>query len=156
MTLGNDWGRAVTIEPLAWMSANRGNYSYALSLLEEGLQLAHEEGSLYAKAHTLRAQATLRHMYGDYIGAIPFMREVLEVQRELGDRRAEAGNLHVLGFCLMTTGELDELVASAKRALPFTGSWEAIARSIGRFGTSLPLVGSPVSLPGRSSCMSMP
>jgi len=108
-TLGDDWARALTINRLAWAMAQNGNYPSALSLLNEGLRLARQERSTHATATALRSLGMIMQVFGaDYEGAAPFLREALEIWRELGDRLAEADTMHLLGFCMMAMGEIEQ------------------------------------------------
>ncbi|MEO8288475.1 MAG: tetratricopeptide repeat protein [Chloroflexota bacterium] len=109
LALGDDWARSATLNSLAWLTAESHNYAHALTLTKEGLELAQLEGSPQVTAEALQSMAMLMHIYGgDYEGEVPVLHEALSAWRKLGNRRAEATILQLLGFCMMALGELEQ------------------------------------------------
>jgi predicted ATPase len=98
-------GRAETLWGASWLAAHQSDYSQALELAQEGLELARELGDQRLVGLLLQSVAEGLYRFGDSERAIQCVEESLDIFRKLGVREEIAWALDHLAKGLWQRGE---------------------------------------------------
>jgi len=101
----NSVGRIKTLWGASWLAAHQSDYTAALALAEEGLQLARENGEKPLIGRLLQNVAEGCFRFGDNEQGILLIEESLEILRDLNDQEEIAWALDHLARGLWQRGE---------------------------------------------------
>jgi tetratricopeptide (TPR) repeat protein len=96
---------------VAWM--NQGHWEPARTLLQQTLDEARARGLIKPQAYCLNSLAILASRQDDPVRSLELHRECLTLERQTGDRRAEAIAVYNIGAASSSLGEVD----AARRGL---------------------------------------
>ncbi len=91
----------MTLANLAYSMHQDGDFERGAIIAENGLKLARKSGSNYAQVRTLIVRALL---CTDAAEALKYDEEALEINRQLGNRRAQSVLVNNMGFLLWSLG----------------------------------------------------
>jgi tetratricopeptide (TPR) repeat protein len=106
--LGDRWGVANSLDPLAQIADERGDRARAVELVDEALELVGEIGALEDQADLLCRRAALLVNGGDPGGARADYERAAELARRAGAPDKVASARHGLGELARLRGDLDE------------------------------------------------
>ncbi|MFF5262992.1 BTAD domain-containing putative transcriptional regulator [Actinomadura viridis] len=142
--VGDRWGMANSLDPLAQLADRRGDRGRALALLEEALGLMRELGALEEQSDLLCRRADIHLHGGDLDTARADFEAASDLARRAGARDKVAAAHHGLGEVARLRGDLDgarrlyegalaqvypeRFIAAATRAAALIGlGWLAVA-----------------------------
>ena len=142
--LGDRWGVANTLDPLAQLAAGRGDRERAMALLSEALELVGELGALEEHSDLLNRRAWVHLQAGELDAAFADFDRAAGLARRAGAGDKVAAAFHGLGEVARLRGDMPEarrryeqvldayserFIASAIRAGAHVGlAWVALAR----------------------------
>jgi tetratricopeptide (TPR) repeat protein len=126
-TAGEDAAAAATLNGMAQLFMQQGDYPGALDRAEEALRLRLKLGDRGAVAHSEETIGSIFSRLGDYVEALRHCYRSLDISRETGARLLAADALTTLGFVCLATGD-------AKRAIAFYMEVLVIYRQAGSNG----------------------
>lgn len=106
-----------SLEGLAVIYSNRGQYSLALSHFQEALVVRREEGDRAGEGATLNQIGMVYNSQGDYDQALSYYQQALVILREVGDQVAQAATLDNIGMVYSSKGDYDQAISYFQQAL---------------------------------------
>jgi tetratricopeptide (TPR) repeat protein len=106
----------------------QGLYAQSITLIEQAIQAASEQGNKYNQGSHLGNLGIAYRNLGRVEQAIRCYEQALAIRREIGDRQGEGNDLGNLGTAYLSLGQLEQAIRYFEQAL-------AISREIGdRYG----------------------
>jgi len=115
--VGDQWGVSNSLEYIAYVHSNRGEWEPAEKLYQQALAVNRTIGSKTGAAIDLTAIAAARESQGDVEGGKKLDEEALAIYREIGDRNREAWALMGIAWAIADEGNLAESMRMDDQAL---------------------------------------
>jgi DNA-binding winged helix-turn-helix (wHTH) protein/tetratricopeptide (TPR) repeat protein len=115
--VGDQWGVSNSLEYIAYVHSNRGEWEPAEKLYQQALAVNRTIGSKTGAAIDLTAIAAARESQGDVEGGKKLDEEALAIYREIGDRNREAWALMGIAWAIADEGSLAESMRMDDQAL---------------------------------------
>ncbi|MDD5392775.1 MAG: tetratricopeptide repeat protein, partial [Thiothrix sp.] len=108
--IGDKSGEGTTLNNVAGIYHERGDYDTALDLLKKSLTIRQEIGDKSGEGTTLNNVAGIYHERGDYDTALDFLKKSLAIQQEIGDVAGLCVTLFNMGHIHLQNEEAAEAV----------------------------------------------
>jgi hypothetical protein len=116
-TAGDQAATARTLNGMAQLLMQQGEYSKALTREKEALRLRRALGDLDAIAHSENTIGSIYSLLGEYDLALRHCYRSLDLSRETGARLLAADALSTLGFVYLALGDQKKAIASSMEVL---------------------------------------
>ena len=104
---GDEYLVADLLDVRSFVSLRRGQPDAALPFIEEGLDIARRLGERHLTARLLAGRSFATDLKGDHVAAARDSFESVILYRQVGDQRQVGTMLGNLGYCELSTGELE-------------------------------------------------
>ena len=113
-----------TLNNIAFVYSNQGQYQEALELYEQSLEIARQWDDRFDEANILNNIGALYFSRGDYRPALEFHQEALAMRQEIGDRAGAAQTLNDIATVYNSQGKYSQALSNYEEGL-------ALIRAIG-------------------------
>ncbi|BBD61940.1 TPR repeat-containing protein [Nostoc sp. HK-01] len=115
--IGNNQGKALTLQQLGYIYANKGEVEQAIALYNQSLEINERIGNVQGKALTLQQLGYIYVNKGEVEQAILLYNQSLEITERIGDVQGKATMLHCLGMIYANKGEVEQAISLYNQSL---------------------------------------